>query len=155
MSGRRRLAVINFRTWAIAASVLGSAVFASPTLSYAIPQAAPMKIGAASTGNLVEINYRHYCRHRCPDLYPRVRHVHRVQRVHHVRRVHIAHRIHRVHRYRRYSEFLWSYENCPPYYGYYMPYFGNQSYCPVDRPCKSRYRPLIRLVTSRGVVFVR
>jgi len=54
--------VINFKTLAIAAAVLSSVVFAMPTSSQAMPQAVPVKIDAASNGNLVHVYYRRYYR---------------------------------------------------------------------------------------------
>src|SRR5688572_22438509 len=66
MTDEDDLAVINFKTLAMAAAVLSSVVFAMPTSSRAMPQAAPVKIDAASNGNLVQVHYRRYCRNgRC------------------------------------------------------------------------------------------
>jgi hypothetical protein len=101
--------VINFKILAIAAAVLSSVVSAMPSSSQAMLQAAPVKIDAASNSNLVQVHYR-YCRYgRCYAGY---------------------------HRYREYQRSR--YDNCPPYYGYYLPYYG------ADRPCKSYYRPYYR-----------
>jgi hypothetical protein len=90
--------VINFKTLTIAAAF--SVVFAMPNSSQAMPQAAPMKIDAASNGNLVQIHSRRYCRHgRCYV------------------------------RYHRYREHLRSSYPCPPYYGYYLPRYGADRPC--------------------------
>lgn len=149
----RSFTVVNVKALAIA-SVLGSLVLAGPASSQATSQTPtttqtpptsqapqtsqtpPTTVGANKASVVVRIHHARHCRRgRCV-----ARH----------------HRYHRPHHYHRYSEFLWSYENCPPYYGHFMPYYG--SYMPyhrVDRPCRSRYRPLIRLPTPQGVVFVR
>lgn len=104
--------MINFKTLAIAAAVLSGVVFAMPTSSQAVPHAAPVKIAAASNGNLVQVHTRRYCRNgRCYDRY---------------------------HRYSRYREYQRSFYNCPPFYGYYLPYYGS------DRPCRSYDRPYYR-----------
>jgi hypothetical protein len=90
--------VINFKALTVAAAF--SIIFAMPTSSQAMPQAAPMKIDAASNGNLVQIHARRYCRYgRC-----------------HVR-------------YHRYREHLRSSYPCPPYYGYYLPRYGADRPC--------------------------
>lgn len=80
--------MINFKTLAIAA-VLSSAVFAMPTSSRSMPQAAPVKIDAASNGSLVQVHYRRYG--RCDAQYQRYG------------------------RYRKYQR----YDNYPSYDGYY------------------------------------
>ena len=101
LSPRRDLTVINFKTLAIAAAVLSSVVFAMPTSSQAMPQAAPVKIDAASNGNFVQVHYRRYCRYgRCYARY---------------------------HRYREYQRSY--YDSCPPYYGYYLPHYGADRPC--------------------------
>jgi hypothetical protein len=107
--------VINFKTLAIAAAVLSSVVFAMPTSSQAMPQAAPVKIDAASNGNLVQVYYRRHCQHgRCYARYHRYGHYHEYQRSY--------------------------YDNCPPYDGYYRSYYGaDRPGC--DRPCYGYYRP--------------
>jgi hypothetical protein len=104
--------VINFKTLAIAAAVLSSVVFAMPRSSQAMPQAAPVKIDAASNGTLVQVHYRRYCRYgRCYA---------------------------RDHRYREYQRSY--YDSCPPYYGYYRPHYGADRPCKSNyRPDYSYY----------------
>jgi hypothetical protein len=104
--------VINFKTLAIAAAVLSSVVFALPTSSQAMPQAAPVKIDAASNGNLIQVHSRRYCRYgRCYARY----------------------------RYREYQRSY--YDSCPPYYGYYLPHYGADRPCKSNyRPYYGYYR---------------
>jgi hypothetical protein len=108
--------VINFKTLAIAA-VLSSVAFAMPSSSQAMPQAAPVKIDAASNGSLVQVYYR-YCQYgRCYAQYHRYGHYHKYQRSY--------------------------YDNCRPCYGYYRPEassyrrsYGYPSfYRYYERPC--------------------
>lgn len=63
--------MINFKTLAITAAVSSSVAFAVPTSSQAMPQAALVKIDAASNGNLVQVHYRRYG--RCYARYHRYR----------------------------------------------------------------------------------
>jgi hypothetical protein len=100
MTDEDDLTVNNFKTLAMAAAVLSSVVFAMPTSSRAMPQAAPVKIDAASNGNTVQVHYRRYCRNgRCYS------------------------------RYHRNREHLRSDYPCPPYYGYYLPRYGADRPC--------------------------
>ena len=88
--------MFKFKTFAIAAAVLTSVVFTMPTSSQAVPQAAPVKIDAASNGNLVQVYHRtYYWYDRCYA---------------------------RVHRY--YHEHYRACNDYYPYYGYYRPYYG-------------------------------
>jgi hypothetical protein len=101
--------VINFKTFAIAAAALSSVVFAMPTSSQAMPQAAPVKIEAASNGNNVQVYYRRYYRYsRCYARYHRYYHEH----------------------YRPCDDYYRSYYGYyRPYYGYYQrPYYGYHPY---------------------------
>ena len=93
----------NFKTLAIAAVLSSGVVFAMPAASQAMPRVAPVKIDAASDGNLVQVYYkRRYCRYgRC-------------------------YRYARYHRYRYYRPhygYYRPYRYYRPYYGYY-PYNG-------------------------------
>jgi hypothetical protein len=101
----------------IAAAILTSIVFAMPISSQATPQAAAVKIDAASNVNLVQVHYRRYCRHgRC---YLRYRHT--------------------GHHRKSYPPY------CPPYYGYYTPYYGADRPCEGRyRPGYYRYYPYYR-----------
>jgi hypothetical protein len=95
---------MDLRILAIAAAVLSSVVFAMPPSSQAMPRAAPVKIDAASNGNLVQVRHRRYCRYG---------------------RYHV-----RYHRHGNYREYQRShYSNCPPYYGYYLPRYGSDRPC--------------------------
>ena len=88
---------INFKTLTFAAAVLSSVVFAMPISSQAMPQAAPVKIEAASNGNLGQVYYRGYCGYgRCYAPYHSYSHDHE--------------------RYRPYYGYY------RPYYRYYRPY---------------------------------
>ena len=104
--------MINFKTSAIAAAVLSSVVFAMPTSSQAMPQAAPVKIDAASNGNLVQVHYRRYCRYgRCYGRYQRYGLYHEHYRPY----------------YGYYRPYYGYYRR--PYYGYYQqPYYGYYPY---------------------------
>ena len=93
--------MIYFKALAIAAVVFCSV--ALPTSSQAMPQAALMKINAASNGNLVQVHYRRYCRYGRCYAYKRYGH------------------------YREYQRSY--YANCPPYYGYYRPNYGADRPC--------------------------
>jgi hypothetical protein len=87
--------MFKFKTFAIAVTVLTGIVFALPTSSQAMPQAAPAKIDAASTGNLIQVYHRSYYRYaRCSA---------------------------RIHRY--YHEHYRPCNDYYPYYGYYRPYY--------------------------------
>jgi hypothetical protein len=108
--------VINFKTLAIAAAVLGGVAFALPTSSQAMPQAALVNIQAASNSNLVQVHKRRYCRDgRCDDRY---------------------------YRYREYQRSY--YDMCPPYYGYYLPYYGADRPCKSYYRPYYRYYPYHR-----------
>jgi hypothetical protein len=109
--------VINFKTLAIAGTVLGSVVLACPSSSQAMPQAAPVKIDAASNDNLVQVYYRRYCRQGRCDV-----------------------------RYRHYGHYRESHPPyCPPEYGYYTPYYGADRPCKAYyRPGYYRYYPYYR-----------
>jgi hypothetical protein len=114
--------VINLKTLAIAAAALSSVVLAMPASSHAVLQAAPVKIDAASNGNLVQVDYRRYCRHgRCDARY---------------------------HRYREYQRSY--YDLCPPNYGYYMPYYGSDRPCKSHYRPDYRYRYYPYFSHSRG-----
>jgi hypothetical protein len=104
--------VINLKTFAMACAILSSVVFAMPSSSQAMPQTVPVKIDAASNGNLVQVHSRRYCRHgRCTV------------------------------RYQRYREHKRSSYPCPPYYGYYLPRYGADRPCKSHyRPYYSHYR---------------
>jgi hypothetical protein len=103
--------VINFKTLTVAAAVLSSVVFAMPASSQAMPQAAPVKIDAASNGNLVQVYYRGYCRDgRCYAPYHRYVHYHE-----HYRPYYGYYRPY-------YGYYRPHYDYYRPYYGYYRPY---------------------------------
>ncbi len=106
--------MINFRTSAIAAAVLSSVVFAMPTSSQAMPQAAPVKIVEATNGNFVEVRrYRRYGHN-----YRRYRHYGRYR-----------HRYNRRHYYAN-NYYYPNYYRYSSYYcnGYYGGYYGNCGY---------------------------
>ena len=100
-----------------AVAVFSGIVFAMPTSSQGMPQAAPVKINSSSNDNLAQVDYRRHCRHgRC----------------------HPGHR-----RYARFRESHPPY--CPPYYGYYTPYYGADLPCKGRyRPGRYLYYPYYR-----------
>ena len=115
--------MINFRTSAIAAAVLSSVVFAMPTSSQAMPQAAPVKIVKATNGNLVQVRRYYHRRHN----YRRYRHYgHNYRRYRHYG--HYRHRYNRRHYYANnyyYPNYYRSSYYCGGYYG---GYYGNCGY---------------------------
>jgi hypothetical protein len=57
--------VLSIKVLAVAAAVSTGVVFTMPAPSQAMPQAAPVKIDAANSGNLTQVHYvyRHHRRH--------------------------------------------------------------------------------------------
>ena len=69
--------MFSIKVLAVAAAVSAGVVFAMPAPSQAMPQAAPVKIDAANSGNLAQVHYKKY-RH-----YHHKRHHHRYHRHYH------------------------------------------------------------------------
>ncbi len=104
--------MINSKALAVATAVLISVVLAVPTSSEAMPQAALVRIGAASNSSLVQVHYRRHCPYG-----------------------------HCYARYHRTREYLRSDYPCPPYYGYYLPRYGADRPCKsYYRPYYGYYR---------------
>ena len=53
---------MNIKTLAMATAVSAGVVFAMPTVSQAIPQTAPVKVDAATNGNIVDVRHRKWHR---------------------------------------------------------------------------------------------
>lgn len=56
--------MVSIKVLAVAAAVSAGVVLAMPAPSQAMPQAAPVKIDAATNGNLAQVYYRHRHHHR-------------------------------------------------------------------------------------------
>ena len=55
--------MFSLKILAVATAISAGVVLATPAPSQAMPQAAPVKIDAASNGNLAQVHYRNY-KHR-------------------------------------------------------------------------------------------